>query len=427
MATLTVREMKDKAKDLIEGVKDLKAKGDDITPEEVGRMTADSVEAKGLLDQIKKTQADTAGEDIGGLDAALKAMTEPRRPGLSGGDAENVSRSHLRDSGWGRVSLGESLVRHEAYKSFNPHVQGATIGIEFGNLPSIFGNTKATFDTAGSTFTQFDRPPGIVLLEQQRLTVADLLAEGTTSANTIRYMREDTYTNAATTVAEGATKPEASFDTSEADAPVRKIAVTAKVTDELYDDFPAMQSYIDGRLRFMVGTTEESQLLNGDGNSPNLRGILQTSGIQTQAKGADTNLDAIHKAITKVRSVGFFEPDAIVMHPTDYQLIRLAKDSNQQYYGGGPFMGQYGQNGYPGLIGPWGLRAVVTTAMTAGTALVGNFKLGAMLFRRMGVTVQMTNSNEDDFKRNLIAIRCEERLAIAVWRPKAFSTITGIA
>ena len=90
-----------------------------------------------------------------------------------------------------------------------------------------------------------------------RALTPDLLGQGQTDANTIRYVREDAYTNAATTVAEEGAKPEATFDTSEADAAVRKIAVTAKITDELYADFPAMRTYIDGRLRFMVGATEE--------------------------------------------------------------------------------------------------------------------------------------------------------------------------
>lgn len=315
-------------------------------------------------------------------------------------------------------TLGQRYVESESYqraaKSSRP--QGMNVGFE----------AKATFTTTASGLdSTVMYQPGIILVEQQRLMIRDLLATGQTTMNAVPYVQEDTFTNAATTVAEGATKPEATFDTSAASAPVKKVAVTAKVTDELWADFPALQSYIDDRLRFMVLQEEEDQLLNGDGVGANMTGILNTTGIQTQALGADTRPDAIHKGITKIRSVGFFEPDGIVINPNDWEDLRLLKDGNSQYYGGGPFTGAYGNNG---LVqnSIWGLPAVITTAIAAGTALVGAFQLGAQVFFREGIRMDSTNSNQDDFVKNLITIRVEERLALAVYRPKAFCTITGI-
>jgi HK97 family phage major capsid protein len=308
---------------------------------------------------------------------------------------------------------GEALIESAAYKGYQRGSR-ATISVDLPDAPSF----KATFDTTGATLTNYDRQAGIILVGTQRLTVADLLATGTTMMPTIRYVQEDTFTNAATTVAEGATKPEASWDTSEVDAPVRKIAVTSKVTDELFADFPAMRDYIDNRMRFMVGTTEEAQLLNGNGTAPNIRGIEQTSGVQTQAKGADPTPTAIYKAITLIASVGFFDADGVVMHPLDWQDIRTLQDANGNYIWG-----------HPADAGPnriWGLPVVVTTAQTQNTALVGAFRLGAQVFYRQGLTVESTNSNEDDFKRNLIAMRAEQREALAVYRPKAFCTVTGV-
>ncbi len=309
-------------------------------------------------------------------------------------------------------SLGEMFIESDSVKTWNPRSRGAA------GIDAPFQGFKATFTTALSTLTQFDRQAGMIMVGNQRLTVADLLASAQTNSNTVRFVREDTYTNAATTVAEGALKPEASFDTSEADAPVRKIAITAKVTDEMFADFPMMRDYIDNRLRFMVAEHEEAQLLNGNGAGSNLTGILQTAGIQTQAKGADPTPDAFYKALTKVRTVGFFEPDGIVVHPNDWTEIRLLRTADGLYIWGSPVE-----------AGPerlWGLPVVVTTAEPEGTGLVGAFKLGAMVFYREGIRVESTNSNEDDFKKNLIAIRAEQREALAVYRPKAFCTVTGV-
>jgi HK97 family phage major capsid protein len=320
-------------------------------------------------------------------------------------------------------SLGDRVVEAEAFKAWRP---GVKQDVAFRVDGYQINETKATALTTG--LTGYDRQAGVVMLGLQRLTIADLMSSARTTQPTIRYWRENTYTNAATAVAEDAEKPEATFDVVETDAPVRKVAAVGKMSDELTQDFPAIADYINNRLRFMVEEREDRLLYGGNGTPPNIRGITQTVGIQTEASAAAAdNLDAIYRAITKIRAVGFFEPDGIVMHPTDYQKIRLMKDANGQYQGGGPFYGPYGQNGVSMNIGPWGLPVVVTTGATVGTALVGAFKLGATVFRRQGLTVDMTNSNEDDFVFNRITIRVEERLALAVWRPLAFCTVTGIA
>jgi HK97 family phage major capsid protein len=354
-----------------------------------------------------------------GLDAALKSLRQPvtSLPFDNGGQDAH----HLLPSRMAQKSLGARLVESDAYKAMS----GPKRPSGFGTMRFSWDvdadpreAVKATFTTSAATFTEYDRQPGIVVLGQQKLTVAALLAQGETTMNTIRYPQEDTYTNAATTVSEGGAKPEASWDTSEQDAPVRKIAVVSKITEEMWDDFPVIRDYIDGRMRFMVEQQEEAQLLTGDGNAPNLLGLLNVSGIQTQATGTDNNADAIYKALTKVRTVGFFEPDAVVVHPNNWTPIRLMKTTTGEYVWGAP-----------SEMGPeriWGKQTDVTTGITANTGAVGAFKLGGQIFYRMGLRMEATNSNEDDFKKNLIAIRMELRAAVAWYRPKAFCTVTGL-
>lgn len=319
-------------------------------------------------------------------------------------------------------TLGEQFVTSDAYKarfdgkSLKPGRGAASVEAKGFFKPY---EQKATFDTAGGGLdSTVNYQYGPVLVEQQPLTVADLFAQGQTTLNSIPYIKETSFTNAADTVAEGAEKPEATFATEDATAPVKKIAVLGKVTDEMFADFPMMRDYVNQRLVFMVKAKEEQQLLNGTGVGSQILGVMQQD-IQSQPKGADTVIDAIFKAITKIRSVGFFEPDAIVVHPNDWQDIRLAKDGNDNYYGGGPFGPMYGDT-------LWGLRVVVTTAITEGTALVGAFKMGGQVWRREGITVEATNTHEDDFAFNRQTIRVEERLALTIYRLLAFCKVTGI-
>jgi HK97 family phage major capsid protein len=287
----------------------------------------------------------------------------------------------------------------------------------------------------GGVFPQY--VPGVTVPTLfKRLTVADLIPQGSTTSQSIIYVQETAVTNAAATVTEGAAKPQSDLTLAQVTEVVRKIATTAKISDEMINDVEYIQSYVNGRLVLFVKLAEEDQLLNGNGTPPNLTGILNRSGKQTaQALGADTRPDAIFKQITNIRKNAFLEPDGIVLHPTDWQSIRLLKDANGQYYGGGPFgFASYGNAGQAGITSPttagsdtlWGIPVVVTPSIAAGTGLVGAFGLSSQIYRREGIRVEATNSNEDDFLKNLIAVRVEERLALAVYRPAGFGTVTGL-
>jgi HK97 family phage major capsid protein len=390
------------------------------------------------LDQIILIQSQIAKEAA--LKSARDFLQTPEGNGSKTAGFVPVGGDGANAEAWAGVpDLGHDFINLESYQQVLKTISslgkvpklsdGITLESKGFLSPAmirqeIARNQKATFTSAG--LTSIMRVPGIVQLGQLRLTVADLLATGQTQATTVRYMQENTFTNAATTVAEGGTKPEATFDVSEKDAPVRKIAVTAKVTDELFADYPAMRDYVNNRLRFMVQLKEEQQLVGGLGTGSEITGILSTAGIQTLAGSKATAAEDLLKAADKIRVNSFFEPDGIVINPLDYQPIRLLKDLNAQYYAGGPFQNEYGVGGVPVSPPLWGLPVVITPAVPAGTALVGAFKIGAQVFYREGITLDMTNSNVDDFVKNLLTIRCEERLALCVYRPKAFCTVTAI-
>ena len=266
---------------------------------------------------------------------------------------------------------------------------------------------------------------------RRRLVIADLLGQETTTRSAVTYFVEsETVNGAVSTVAEGAEKPLVSFgDPTPVTEPVRKIAAVLKESDEMVDDLPWLASAIDNRGIYLVQLAEEDQLLNGSGTGTNIDGILNRDGILTgqTASGEPSVADAIFRAMTSISTSSPFQPDGIVINPADYQTLRLAKDSNNQYYGGGFFSGQYGNGGVMEQPPIWGLRTVVTPAIAAGTVLVGAFQQGASVIRRQGLTVEIANQNEDDFVNNRIAVRIEERLALAVRYPKAFCKVTVAA
>jgi HK97 family phage major capsid protein len=332
-------------------------------------------------------------------------------------------------------SVGAQFVESDNYKNILSAKSANSRFAESVDLKVAATITEATTGVGGVIPTYL---PGVVPSLFRRLTVSDLMPQGTMSSASLIYVQETAVTNAAATVAEGGTKPLSDLTLAQVTENARKIATVAKISDEMLQDVNYIASYLNGRLSLFIQLAEEDQLLNGNGTAPNLRGLLNRTGLQTAAAvpGTPTDndrVDTIYGQITAIRANAFLEPDGIVMHPTDWKTIRLNKDANKQYFGGGPFTGAYGNGSNTvdqGNLGEvadlWGCRVVVTPAIAQGTALVGAFGTGAQVFRRTGLTVEMTNSNEDDFKNNLVAVRAEERLALAAYRPGAFGKVTGL-
>lgn len=325
-------------------------------------------------------------------------------------------------------SIGEQFTSSEGFKNIRKGGRFSTGGVDL-STPGV--GAKATFTEAagagGLIVPQYSQQVVDILF--RRLVVADLYPSGQISSPTYIYPKESSVTNAAAAVAEGGLKPASDLNIVQVTEKLSKVATTLKVSDETLEDVPATQAYINGRLTLFVQLTEEDQLLNGNGTAPNMPGLLNRSGMQTAIAAGGTSqptiADGIFQQMTAIRFNAFVEPDAMVINPLDWQTLRLTKDQNGQYYAGGPFTGAYG--GGQGVNPPeslWGLKAVVTPAIARGTVLIGSWSMCAQLFRRGGLTVEATNSNEDDFLHNLVAIRAEERLLQAVYRPGGFGTVT---
>jgi HK97 family phage major capsid protein len=300
-----------------------------------------------------------------------------------------------------------------------------TKSIEFGDA-SLKATLTEAAGGAGTLIPQY--LPGLTEILFRKPRVASLLPSGSANGASIIYLKESAVTNAAAAVAEGGAKPGSDLNVTTVTENWHKIATSLKIADEMLRDYAFTMSYVDARLTLFVQLAEDDALLNGSGSGANMTGLLTRSGKQTdQALGSDVAPDAIYKAITKIRVNAFLEPDGVIISPNNWQTIRLSKDSNGQYYAGGPFTGAYGNGSVMTSDMLWGLPVVVTPAIADGTALVGAFQPSTQRFVQGGLTVESTNSNEDDFLHDLVAVRAEIREILAVYRPGGLCKVTGLA
>lgn len=232
----------------------------------------------------------------------------------------------------------------------------------------------------------------------------------------VKYMEETTATNNAAETAEGGTYGEAALAFTEQSSLVRKIAVTIPVTDEQLEDVPYMEAWINNRLTYFLRARLETQTISGNGTAPNLRGLLNISGIQTQAKSTDPVFDAILKAATKIELNPFSYPTLGLIHPTDWQGIRLTTDNTGRYILGDP--------GMKDDKTIFGIPFLKTSAKAAGVAiLMDTTTLELPVYRGVDIRVGMVN---DDFVKGKQAIRADMRVAFFAYRPAAVCTITGL-
>ena len=254
--------------------------------------------------------------------------------------------------------------------------------------------------------------PGIIMPGLRRLTIRDLLAQGRISSNSLEYVRENVFTNNAASVAEKALKPESDITFTKQTANVKTIAHWIQASRQVMDDAPMLESYVNNRLLYGLALEEERQLLNGDGSGDDLEGINHVATAYDTALNVtgDTRADIIAHAIFQVTE-SEFSASGIILNPRDWHNIALLKDNEGRYLFGGP-------QAFTSNI-MWGLPVVPTRAQTQGTFTVGGFDMASQVWDRMDATIEVSREDRDNFVKNMLTILCEERLALAHYRPSA--------
>jgi HK97 family phage major capsid protein len=363
--------------------------------EEAGKKMKDgeqlSTEAKGKADEALVKLNDIAAR-------MTEAEQKLARRGNSGEQGE-------------RKSVGNLVLDSEGVKAFlADRARGKSrVSIALKAITTL--GTGA--DTAAGALVNPQRVPGIITPPERRMTVRDLITPGRTISNSLQYVQETGFVNNAATVVEGAEKPQTTIEYTEHTAKVATIAHWVQASVQILDDAPQLESQIDGRLRYGLMYVEEQELLKGDGTGSHLLGLVpQATDYLSPIDIADeTMIDRLRLAMLQA-VLAEYPATGHVLHPSDWARIETMKDAVGRYIIGNP------QDGTTPTL--WRLPVVETPAMDEDQFLTGAFKLGAQVFDREDAQVLLSTEDRDNFIKNMVTIRGEERLALCVYRPEAF-------
>ena len=364
-------------------------------------------EAKSAGDMSQETKAsvDKMASEFNALNqatTALKAQLGEVEQHVAAGTGSAQERAAA-------MSAGAQVIAHSGLKAFAAKVAGNERTRE-----SFPVNAALLSSGVATGVVEPQRLPGVDVRPKQRLFIRDLIATGRTDGPAIFWVQQTGFTNAARVVVEGTQKPYSDIAFATKITPVTTIAHMFKASKQILDDFKQLQSLVDLEMRYGLKYAEEQEILFGDGTGAHLLGIVpqasayDATGIPAGATAIDTLRWAMLQAqLARIPATGH------VLHFRNWAEIELLKDTLGRYIIGDP----------QGTLAPrlWNLP-VVPTEIPAflDKFLTGAFAQGAQLFDREDANVVISTENVDDFEKNMISIRCEERAALAVYRPEAF-------
>ena len=340
------------------------------------------------------------GQTLAGMGNRIQDLEQKAaRRGLHGG------------GGLENKSMGAQLVESDGFKSMLANGGKGSARIE------LKATTLLSTPTSGGSLVAPQIITDPIMLPRMAPAIRQLVAPGTTTSNAIWFPRQTDRINNATGVLEGAQKPQSELDFIVQQVPVVTIAHFILASRQILDDAQALQSVVDAELRYGLQVVEENQLLNGNGTSGNMLGIMPQAAAYRApfVVTGETDIDRVRLAIAQLQ-LALYRPNGIVMNPLDWAKIEMNKDAMGRYIVGNP------QGAAPSIL--WNLPVVDTILIPQGQFLVGAFRTGAQIFDRLQTEVLISTEDATNFQQNLITIRAEERLALCVYRPGAFVTGT---
>ena len=260
-----------------------------------------------------------------------------------------------------------------------------------------------------------DRVPGFKFDPNRPQNMRQIIPNGSTGSDVVRFVKESGYSNGAAAKAEGATLGQTDFDMTATSVNVEKIGTYLRISEEMLADTAQLTSYISNRVPAKLLEVEDDQILGGNGSSPNLNGLYNSgTNFDTSSNGAfyqsvdsANEFDVLVAAINQL-ALSNYKPNYILLNPTDFHKILLLKDSQSRYLKDQVYAGLQ-----PSFMG---VPVIINNEVNAGTFLVGDFN-SCLLWIRENLSVSFHREDGTNIRDGFVTVRCQERVALATYLP----------
>jgi HK97 family phage major capsid protein len=263
------------------------------------------------------------------------------------------------------------------------------------------------FPTASSTVAYVD--PLIHALPSRKIHVRQLIPGGAMGMkSTFDFVKEVAGEGAPATAAEGATKSQFELNLVEVSAKAQWIAGFLKISRNMLDDVTGMTTFLNSRLPELLLRAEDTQLISGNGTGSNLSGILD-AGNYTISNTGDNFIEKLVNAIADCEA-NDRTANGILVNPVDYYQSLLNKTTADEYTLPDSLISFI--NGQLFLAG---VPVYKSTAIAAGTYIVGDWAMGANLISRDPIRVEFFYEDGTNVQQNKVTVRVEERVAFPIY------------
>lgn len=252
----------------------------------------------------------------------------------------------------------------------------------------------------------------------RKVHMSDILPGGTIGpGNSFTFMRENGVGEGnPAPVAEGGNKAQFDLDLIEATVQVETIAGWLRISRKMLNNVPGMLSYLNQRLPEKFQRVLDSQVLYGNGTTPNLKGIL-TSGnfVASDASAAAPLIEKLINDISDLEDTYERDANGILLRPKDYYSFFLNKA-----VGSGEYDLPQGVTFVNGQMYLFGIPVWASTAINSPDYVVGDFNMGAQLLTQEGMRIEFFDQDANNVTTNKITVRIEGNYALPVYGPDYF-------
>jgi HK97 family phage major capsid protein/HK97 family phage prohead protease len=370
-----------------------------------------------VLLQLKenKTLAERQKAEFGSVKQELLEQFQTLQRQVDSIDTKLVERQ----GGGGGQQQGKSL---EVFLKEDEGMQRLARDGKGTAILNIPPEVKTTIDSpaVGSSVSGvlgIERIPGIVQEARQQLYLRNLITSRDTTLGIIDFIRVTSATAIASMQIESSAKGELAETFATTSEKVQTVAGWIPASNQVLQDMSELAGFINTSLAYAVALREETEMLYGAGTGQSLHGAFtQASAFNTSLLGVSawSKLEIIAAAIAQLSLAKEVPPSFVILNPTDWLALQRTKTTTGEFLLGNP------ANAIAKQL--WGLQVLTTVNMSAGMFLVGNGNPAAIEIRDRvpGLQIEISNSHQDFFIKNLVAIRAGRRLALIVKRPGSF-------